>query len=242
MSRAIPSRIRFSLPLLMVALAALASGCATYSASPLDVRAAATKATRTDWPSAARPLFTLVGELPKKSDDLERLYGIDLLEYDVLPVQVFVQNNSPSSHFQVDVANIAYELLGSSAAGGLERIDAREVYGRVHFSQWRSLFPWLLGIIPGIFSSMDIADANARMVRDYMNKEISDESLYLRAGSGGDPVGGVIFFRPAGDGSLEDVDFRRGELVIPVKRIPGTAEDEKDLETNFEARLSFLRI
>lgn len=226
---------------LAIVVPVFAGGCATYNGAPLDKSGAATKATRTDWPTAALPLFTLVAELPKDEDDLVRLFGVNLLDYDVVPVQVFVQNNSKSSHFEVDSRNIEFKLLGSNAGAGLERISAKDVYLRVHFSQWRSFFPWLLGIIPGIFSSMDIAEANGRMERDYAGKEL-DDSLYLRAGARADPEGGVVFYRPAGDGDLEDIDFRRGELIVPVKCVPGSAEEEKTLDKNFEARLSFLKI
>lgn len=203
----------------------LLAGCATYTGQPLRPVNAGNLIHQDSWGDL------IVGaELPGSTSDVERYLGRDLLDEDVLPVAIYLQNRSSEADYTLKSSDIQFLLPDGTA---LVPASATEVYDRASFSQWPSVPLYLLAILPGVFSSLDISAANDDMFEDYSAKAFQDVSLPAR-----DPATqrSVCFFRPPKKVRLGDTEYSNGRLVLHASvRTAGAAsgETEKDLTIYF---------
>ena len=224
--------------MLLLPLLVLFVGCATYTGQDLDPDKALIKYSTTsfDWPDEGRPLFVMAAHLPEDGQHAEQYFGVNLLDYDVLPVEIYLKNNSKDSKFQLAAAKLTFRIPALPDGEGLEMMEPDEVQALAGFSQWRSFWAYLLVIIPGPFSNMDIAAANKEMREDYRDKAFEAVGL-----SPQDQAAYVVFMRPTGELSLEELmpDLKTGSLEAIVTCIPGRSDDERELKTEFTAKVNF---
>jgi len=202
-------------------LCVLFSGCASYEAQPLKARAASSVINRFE----TKDGFVLAASLPQDAESVERHFGRDLRDFNVLPVEVFLENRSESCNFEIVVANASFRLADGTE---FDRLTTKEALEEVSYSGARSIPLWFLLIFPGAIALGGISDANEAMANDFGTKALEDLNLAPKSA----PTQGVLFFRPK-DKDLEDCRLSEGILSVPAtKRSPSGGE-------NFVGQISF---
>lgn len=196
-------------------------GCATYEAQPFKARAASSVINRFE-----KDGFILAAALPGDDEYVERHLGRDVRAWNVLPVEVFLENRSDSANFEIMVRNAVFKLADGTE---FERLSTKDALEEVSFSGARSIPGWFLLIFPGAISLADISEANSRMADDYGSKALDDVNVAPRS----PPTQGVLFFRPRGK-DLEDCRLSEGILSLQVTKRSANAGGE-----NFVAQISF---
>lgn len=222
-----PHCCRPSAALLLLAGLLLSSGCASYDGSPLAQRSAS------EFPNREQQKqFFLAADIQAEAGDVERTFGRDLREFEILPVLVYLQNRSEDDF---EVRRFSFRVPG---VGPFVQVTPQEAAEAARFSQWRSAVWYLFAIVPGIVVSAQVSGANEAMEADYRSKQVVPR--ILESGET-QTVPGVIFFAPPKGKSLAEIDVRQGLLVVDLTRIPADTGDTRAASEDIEATFVFSR-
>lgn len=199
----------------------LFSGCASYEAQAFRVRAASSVINRFE-----KDGFVLAATLPDDAEYVERHLGRDLRAWNVLPVEIFLENRSENANFELMVRNATFKLADGTE---FDRLTTKDVLEEVSYSGARSIPLWFLLIFPGAISLSNISAANESMANDFDRKALEDLNVAPRSVA----TQGVLFFRPR-DKELEDCRLSEGILSLQVTKRSASAGGE-----NFLAQISF---
>ena len=196
---------------------ALLAGCVSHQRISLSELSAE------EIPDFAKELDLIVAaQIPRDRDQVIEHFGRDLLGEHVLPVSVYLQNLSQADSFRVSVAGITFELIDGRA---LDRISPESVSEQFRYSQWRSVFPYFFGVLPGVVVSENVKEKNREMLEDFRSHSLEDTPLHARAPKAFQGTRGVLFFEIPPDVTLKDL--RKGSLNLSVTRM---REDGKENE------------
>lgn len=196
-------------------------GCATYRAAgiPSDPSPAETPLQE----QKDRLVFGV--DLPKDGEEIERLFGRNLLDFNVVPLQINLVNLGTEFDFRVKPEDVS---LTYEDGRPLRQIGHEEVFERAYYSQWRSLVAWLF-ILPGFISSGAIANANDAMMRDYERKEQID-AIRLNANTDSEGVRSYLYFTADDPIDLGQLRNRGRAKVVALKSKQGTDLDRITIE------------
>jgi len=201
------------------------SGCVSYTGHAL-----------TSDPPSLTPAHTtyeglLLGvDLPRDGDEIRRSYGVNLLRYGILPVEIAVTNVSSHASYVIDPAQMS---LAYDDGEPLERVRYQRVHRAARFSQWRSVLPWLL-VLPGLFVSENIRDTNAEMLDDFRSKEMAEAlPLHPNTHPAIDGVRRVVYYHS--DRPIDLSRLRRsGVFRAAVSKTEGGRRTPKNLVVRFD--------
>ncbi len=213
-----PNRFRPVFAPLAIALAATI-GCVSFSAGKLPEKTAGNLFDRESWDG-----LTIGAALPGGEADVARLYGRNLLDWDILPIAIYLQNTSADARFEVQSSDVVFAGSDETA---FDFLSAEEVADEVGYSYVRSIVPFLFAIIPGFFSTANISNTNQMMLNDYLEKCLDDVTL---PESDATTYRRVAFFRPKDGRSLDEVDLGQCKLSVRATRFM-TKESASDAPT-----------
>lgn len=222
MTPSLPRAYSLRLPaLILFALIAFASGCVTHRHDPLPDR------TASEFPNREQQKqFFLGARITTESFDSKRYFGRDLPALGFYPVVIYLQNRSESDDFEV--REISFRVPG---VGPFTSVPPEQVFEKAYYSQWRSAPLYLFAIVPGVLSSINIANANLEMLTDYKDKVLTPQILESRDSRG---VSGVRFFAPPVGAAQENLDPRKGLLEVKLTRIPNdSTQPSEELSATF---------
>jgi hypothetical protein len=190
-------------------VAVLLCGCAEFPrTTPLKEQLASYRPRHYE-----RDGFHFAAALPSDSGGFQtRHYGVELTDYGILPLEIFLQNTSADSSFSVTVHDASLQLQDGTA---FTLLNVEEVVDAAGYSYWRTLPYFLLFIFPGIIECFNVAGANEAMAMDYADKVLNDLDLPKDG-----KMQGVIFLQPVGK-DLDDCKLKDANLKLPVTKRPG---------------------
>lgn len=152
--------------LLVLALGVIsASGCASYSARPLDSRQDAASVIEQ---REVEGLFLAVKDLSNPRDSF-KYFDRDLRAHGFLPVLLLLELDRQAQ----DIFDLRREEVILCLRDGtrLQSVDPDEVADAVEFTHLRSVLGFFL-ILPGFFVASSVNDANDEIEADYQQKSI----------------------------------------------------------------------
>ncbi len=126
-------------------------------------------------------------------EEAEFFFGADLIDLDILPVVVRIENTSPDA-FTLSAAGARVTLEDGST---LVHLPWRAVPEALSFSYWRAVPGFLLAIIPGLVIADSVSLTNERIAGHYRRLAIEEAAL-----PPGAKAQGVLFFSPPEGGRL----------------------------------------
>jgi hypothetical protein len=150
-------------PFLSAGLLLTLTGCASYSAKPLETRQEASSIIEQ---REAEGLFVAVKDVSNPRDSLQ-YFDRDLLEYGYVPVLLLLELDR-NSQCVFDVRREDIQLCLRDGRR-LTSVDPHAVAEKVSFSHFRSAMGFLL-IFPGFFLASSVNNANEELEIDYQLK------------------------------------------------------------------------
>jgi hypothetical protein len=167
----------------ILTLSCLSSGCAYYTARPLE---ASHKASSVIDQREAQGLYVAVKDLSHTSDSL-KYFDRDLLEMGYVPVLVMLELDQ-SSNAVFDVRNSDLRLCLQDGLR-LTPADLGQICDEAAFSHTRSAMGFLL-LLPGFFIASSVNTANDDLESDYREKCLNS----IRVNPNARSFRGVVFF------------------------------------------------
>ena len=203
---------------MILAVSATTIGCASYGPKDFPPDQSAT-----EWPDTySKSGFVLFAKLPEDERYQERYYDCVVTDYDVLPIEVFLENTSDDWTFDVRLSEAKFQLADGTK---FQQLTQDEVYDELSFSYATPLLwlPFWILIFPPILLYGDISDANEAL-EDHLTKiSIGDKAVFAKRRHHG-----VIFFRPVGK-DLDECKISSGTLRLDIDKKSITGDKAGDV-------------
>jgi hypothetical protein len=204
----------------LCAIASLFAGCSSYKTR--DFPAGRTASTYLG--AASERGLTISAEALNDPDRAERYLWWDTTRYGFLPV-VFRVKNASDETFKIDQASVQF-VMGDGTTFPVAKVSS--VLNNVRYSPVgvTTFFGYLLGLVPGIASTMHRVQTNSDMTADYEEKHFFINQDAVRVGAN-DRIDGVVFFA-IGQGKARP-DLTDSVLEVQVVKERGTGGDVETL-------------
>ncbi len=211
--------------LCLIIVATAATGCASYEAKPFISRTASSILEQDNYNDYG---LVFAARMPEGAEYLEKHFGFNPADYNMLPVEVFLENTSEDANFEIRVSQARFTL-----ADGTEfaPVPLKEALDELSFSGWSSLPWWPLFIFPGFIALSDVWDANVAMEDDYSRKVLDDRNVAPKSRS----VQGALLFRVVDDDrDLDEIELREASISLRVTMRSATSAGD-----TFTTRINF---
>ena len=220
-----PSRLSVQRITTIALVGSLGAGCASYEAQEFQFRAASSMLNHDNYNDYG---LIFAARLPESEEYREKHYGCDPIDYNLLPIEIFLENSSEDANFEVRVETARLKLAGGTV---FVPVDPNVVAEDLGYSGWSSLPWWPFLIFPGFMALSDVWQANEDLEKHVESRAIVDRNIAPRSR----PVHGVIFFRPEDpDLDIDDIEMREMSASIEVTmRSPTSAGDRYFTQVHF---------
>lgn len=166
----------------LILIITFSAGCASRNAvnQPslyLDLKSHQNKVVKNDITLLVKPIHKLA--------DLKAYYDEDAIRYGVLPVQIFIQNQSDDNY----ILNTDGINLTSSTGERIPALSAEQTYQRLRKSYWRS-GGWAVAV--GVFAAFSVH--NVSKINNQIKADLSSRMLQSGNLISGSATEGTIFY------------------------------------------------